>query len=162
MEHELHFMLYFCLFKLTINITSVLACFYKENEKCFVSSALTNIPKVSWYSFHIFGMSFNMRGLSLAGHRAGGQKTRICIDRVRVTQQTTSESEVSDTVKVKIKLQWKHPGYWRCSGHGTSAKERYNEFHQTKVRLYGSTLQGHRDVSAQAFEVHMLPCAIDL
>lgn len=103
-----------------------------------------------------------MRGLSLAGHRVGVLKTRICIDRVRVTLQTTSESEVSDIVKVKIKLQWKHPGYWRWSGHGTSAKERYNEFHQTKVRLDGSTLQGHRGVSAQAFGVPVLPCAIDL
>ena len=97
------------------------------------------MPKVSRYSFHIFGMSFDMMSLSLAGHRAGGQKTRICIDRVRVTLQTISESEASDTVEVKIKLQWKHPGYWRCSGHGTSTKERCNEFHQTKVRLYGST-----------------------
>lgn len=137
---ELHFMLYFCLFKLNINITSVLACFYNENEKCSVSSAQAHMSKVSCYSIPTFGISFDMRGLSLVGHRAGGQKIRICIDRAKVTLQITSELEESDTEKVKIKLLRKHPGYWRCLGHGTSTKERYKECHQTKVRYYGSTL----------------------
>lgn len=97
----LHFMLYLCLFKLNRNITSVLACYYKENEKCFASSARAHMPKVSWYSIHIFGMFLDMRGLSLVGHRAGGQKTGICIDRVRVTLQTSSETETTvETLRI--------------------------------------------------------------
>lgn len=55
------------------------------------------MPKVSWYSTPVFGMSFYMRRLSLASHRAGGQKTRIRMDRVTDNLQTTSESDISDT-----------------------------------------------------------------
>lgn len=82
------------------------------------------MPKVSWYSTHVFGMSFNMRRLGLAGHRAGGQKIRKCPDTVRVNLEIISETQLSDAVKVKNQLQWTPPGYWRWPGHGTSAKER--------------------------------------
>jgi hypothetical protein len=45
---------------------------------------ILQMPGVPWYPTHVFGISFDLRKLSFAGHRVGQLKIRKGVDKVRV------------------------------------------------------------------------------